>query len=187
MNKDFFNNIDNEVLDGIMMSSTHLINSEEYRKYYTEKSSKEHYRLLTYLSENINNITILDIGTLKGCSALALSKNKTNKVFSFNLGDQLDLSEKPDNIEFIIDNVINGKYDDIIIRSPIILLDTYHDGTFEREFVEYLLKIKYSGTLILDDIFLNVEMKSFWGDIILEKLNITHLGHASGTGVVFFK
>ena len=180
-------NLNNQILDGLDMKMSKHINNDEYKGYFNETSSKEHYRLLTYISSLYDNINILDIGTLKGCSALALSTNKTNKVFSFNLDNQLDLNDAPENIEFIIDNVINGNYDNLILNSPIILLDTFHDGTFEQEFLDYLLSINYKGNLLLDDIHLNNEMNYFWNNIKLSKIDITHFGHSTGTGVVYFK
>ena len=57
---------------------------------------------------------------------------------------------------------------------------------FEISFYEHLKKMNYKGYLLLDDIFLNSEMMSFWKNIELDKLNITQLGHSTGTGVVFF-
>jgi hypothetical protein len=179
-------NINNEILDSIDMSRYVLIDNVEYQKYYQDFSSKEHYRLLTYISNYYNSEIFLDIGTLKGCSALALSTNQTNKVYSFNLSEQKELNEIPRNVEFIIDNVINGNFDDIILKSKLILLDTFHDGTFEQMFYEYLKRIGYVGTLILDDIHLNNEMKFFWDNIEKNKFDITNIGHATGTGVVIF-
>ena len=183
--KNFFNSITNEILDNLDMSLSQNINNNEYKNYYEEKSSKEHYRLLTYISNSFNNETFVDVGTLKGSSALALSTNKQNKVYSFNVSNQLELSENPENVEFIIDNVINGKFDTILLRSKFILLDTYHDGGFELEFLNYLKKINYTGNLILDDIHLNKEMEFFWENIVEDKLDISNIGHGSGTGVVF--
>ena len=56
------------------------INSEEYKNYFLSLYGKEHYMLLAYFSTYYNNSIIIDIGSLKGCSALALSYNKTNKI-----------------------------------------------------------------------------------------------------------
>ena len=183
--KELILNLTNKILDELDMKMSELINNDEYQNYYNEISSKEHYRLLTYISNSYSDINIIDIGTLKGCSALALSTNKTNKVYSFNIGNQLELNTIPENIEFIIDNIINGNYDNLILDSPIILLDTFHDGVFEKEFIDYLLKIGYKGNLLLDDIHLNTEMKEFWNQINLDKKDITSFGHLTGTGVVF--
>ena len=138
-------------------------------------------------SNSFNDETFIDVGTLKGSSALALSTNKKNKVYSFNLSSQLELNSLPENVEFIIDNVLNGKYDNILLSAKFILLDTFHDGTFEKQFYEYIESIGYSGYLLLDDIHLNTEMERFWGSITKEKYDITSIGHSTGTGVVYFK
>jgi hypothetical protein len=178
--------IDNDTLDSYDMGRALLIDNLEYQKYYKDKSSIEHYRFLTYLSLSLDYETFLDVGTFKGCSALALSTNINNKVFSFNLVEQKQLSFIPPNCEFIINNVINGKYDDLILKSKVILLDTLHDGVFEIQFLNHLQNLNYKGVLVLDDIKLNYEMISFWNSIELPKKDITHLGHATGTGVVYF-
>ena len=52
--KDFFKNISNDILDNLDMSQYQIIDNEEYQNYYVDKSSKEHYRLLTYISNSFN-------------------------------------------------------------------------------------------------------------------------------------
>ena len=84
------------------------------------------------------------------------------------------------------DDISNGSYDELILNSKIILLDTFHDGTFELKFYNHLKSINYKGYLLLDDIKLNNEMVEFWNQIELEKQDLTHIGHVSGTGVVYF-
>ncbi len=183
-----FLSITNEQLDNIdLFPYSQRINSLEYQNYFVSKSGQEHYRLLAYISLKNNWDDILDIGTLKGCSALAFSVNMANKVHSFNVHDELDLNQLPSNIELIIDNVLNEKYRSVILGSKYIMLDTYHDGTFEKEFYDYLVSIGYTGYLLLDDIHLNFEMKRFWGSITKDKYDITNIGHSTGTGVVYFK
>jgi hypothetical protein len=184
--KELIKNVTNETLDSIDMSYYKHINCLEHQVFYQSISSLEHYRLLSYISNIHNGIKILDVGTFKGCSALAFSYNKNNKVYSFNLLDQLDLNYVPDNIEFIVDNILNGKYDSLINESKVILIDTFHDGTFEKEFYDYLFKLGFKGILILDDIYLNSEMINFWDSIKIEKIDMTDFGHMTGTGVVFF-
>jgi hypothetical protein len=182
-----FLNITNEQLDNIdLFPHSQRINSLEYQGYFISKSGQEHYRLLVHISQNDNLVDILDIGTLKGCSSLAFSMNQSNKVRSFNVGNELDLNLLPNNVEFIIDNVINENYKDIILSSKYIMLDTYHDGVFEEQFVNHLVSIGYKGYLLLDDIHLNFEMERFWGSISQEKYDITNIGHSTGTGVVYF-
>jgi hypothetical protein len=181
-----FDRLSNETLNQIdLVELSKKIKNEEYVNYFLSESSREHYRLLAYLSLSENNINFLDVGTLKGCSALAMSINPNNKVFSFDISNSFDLFETPENTQFLIDNVLQEKYKDIILNSKYILLDTFHDGTFELEFLKHLENIKYTGILILDDIFLNEEMKLFWDGIPHPKKNLTHLGHSTGTGIVY--
>lgn len=183
-----FLSITNEELDNIdLFPYSQKINSLEYQQYFMSKSGQEHYRLLAHISQTNDLVDILDVGTLKGCSALAFSVNSKNKVRSFNVGNEFDLNYTPLNAEFIIDNVLNGNYNDIILGSKYIMLDTYHDGTFEKEFYDHLVSINYKGYLLLDDIHLNFEMERFWGSITKEKYDITNIGHLTGTGVVYFK
>lgn len=183
-----FKEIKNENLDSIDLSElSMLINSIEHRNYFTSKSSLEHYRLLSYISLMNDNSIFLDIGTFKGCSALAFSINPSNEVYTFDLGNNLDLKSYPKNIHGFIDDITDPCYLDVVWESKYILLDTMHDGTFENVFFNYLKQIDYKGFLMLDDIKLNNEMINFWNNIDLEKDDISNIGHITGTGVVYFK
>jgi hypothetical protein len=102
------------------------------------------------------------------------------------VGNELDLNILPENAEFIIDDIIKSEYKDMILGSKYIMLDTYHDGVFEEQFINYLDSINYKGYLLLDDIHLNFEMERFWGSITKEKYDLTSIGHSTGTGVVYF-
>ena len=184
--KQFINKISNDDLDCLVMDNYVLINNEEYKNYFISPSSMEHYRLLTYLSNSISDSVFIDIGTFKGSSALALSSNKTNVVYSFNLSNELQLTELPNNIQFIVGDIMDEQYRHIILNSKIILLDTFHDGTFEKLFYDYLKHINYNGLLILDDIKLNNEMINFWNSVDYDKDDISNIGHITGTGVVYF-
>ena len=53
----------------------------------------EHYKLLSYISQQYNGITILDVGTLRGASCLALAQNKNNKVITYDNGDTVISTE----------------------------------------------------------------------------------------------
>ena len=142
----------------------------------------EHYRLLAYISKLYNGVTLLDIGSYQGSSAIALSFNKKNKVISYDIEQQPEIAEiNIPNIKFIKGNVLKEE-----ITAPFILLDTYHDGTFEQEFVDHLLKINYKGLVMFDDIHLNKEMSNFWDGLKNEKYDLTEIGHHSGTGIAIF-
>jgi hypothetical protein len=153
---------------------------------------RQHYKLLIYLSNHFNNVDIFDIGTHRGSSALALSHNKTNKVYSFDIENRTkNYLNKPENVEFIHHNLFDFDnnsihiWKDKILKSPLIFLDIDpHDGILEYNFYKFLLENSYEGLLILDDINYFQGMKLLWDKITSTKIDITKLGHWSGTGIV---
>lgn len=164
-----------------------LIKSDEHRGYFLDVAGKEHYKFIAYFSTLFNDTNLLDIGTNRGCSSIAMSYNSTNKIHSFDLYELKELHSWPDNINYYIDNILKDEYRNLILSSPFILIDTFHDGSFEREFHNYLKKIGFVGYLMLDDIKLNKEMIEYWNWIEEEKYDISSMGHWSGTGLVVFK
>jgi GR25 family glycosyltransferase involved in LPS biosynthesis len=179
LNEESINNLD-------LSELAKLIISENDRSHFLMNCGTEHYKLLSFLSLNFKNNVILDIGTNTGLSALASSYNNTNKIVSFDLFDKLNLKSK-NNIDFIIDDILDEKYSKLIDNSSLILLDTYHDGTFETVFLDHLVKTNWKGLLFLDDINLNDEMRKFWLGIQQEKYDITKYGHWTGSGLVIFE
>ena len=158
----------------------------QYRDYFLDPAGQDHYRLLAHISTLYSNQTVLDIGTYKGCSALALSYNKKTTVFTFDIGSFWELSEVPTNVVRVIDDVTNDKYTDLIRTTSFILLDTAHDGIFERKLHTLLQRLEWKGVLMLDDIALNDEMREYWASITEPKVNMSPVGHWSGTGMVVF-
>lgn len=185
-------NVTNEELDSIDLSiykdySKKVLN---YREWFFEKSGKEHYRLLAYIGSLYIDENILDIGTYKGFSALALSKNKKNKIYSYDIMHQIEIeylknhTNLCDNIEFKIENVLLEK--ELISNSPFIILDTAHDGIFENIFINFLIEINWSGLLLLDDIHEYPALTNLWNEVTFEKYDLTNKGHWSGTGLISF-
>jgi predicted O-methyltransferase YrrM len=168
-----------------LTDSADLVTETEFRNYYLSNPGLEHYKLLAFISNIHEHANLIDIGTFKGCSALALSYNKTNTVHTFDIHPNLmSLQSIPDNISVYVDDILSEKHIQLLKSSPFIFLDTNHDGTFERAFLVHLESIQWKGYLLLDDIFLNDEMKMFWESISYEKFNISKFGHHSGTGLV---
>jgi predicted O-methyltransferase YrrM len=190
-----------------------IINKINYDEYFIEKNKivdksldfynktgKDHYRLLSYLSSLYNNCNIIDIGTNKGYSALALSYNSTNTIYTFdskNLVCDENIRNK-NNINFNIENIfeedvdninINDKWKEIILNSKFIFLDIEpHKGIIEYKFYLFLLKNKYSGFLVCDDIWYFKEMRdNFWYKLNQDYCyDLTEFGHWSGTGIITF-
>jgi len=90
---------------------------------------KEHYRLLSYISSLFNYCNIIDLGTHRGMSALALSYNETNRIYSFDIVDNVteQVIKDKSNIKFIHDNLwesdIQEKWKELILKSEFIFLD----------------------------------------------------------------
>lgn len=163
-----------------------LIEESEFRNYFISNPGLEHYKLLAYISSLYNDTTLIELGTYKGCSALALSYNGTNTVHSFDIQHGLRrlTGTIPENIVFHVEDILDEKFHELLHSSQFIFLDTNHDGIFERTLLNYLIKIGWTGYLLLDDISLNDEMKEFWNSIVFEKFDISKYGHHSGTGLV---
>ena len=79
----------------------------------------------------------------------------------------------------------------------LIMLDTFHKPytvPFEREWLTRLIDAKFfNGILLLDDIWLNTEMKKWWTELQDNAVrdgyvvhDITKVGHKTGTGLLDF-
>lgn len=162
-----------------------FVADESHLPYFLDPDGKEHYRLAAFLGTCFNHAQIFDVGTNKGYSALALSYNRTNKIISYDITDAkaLNRQEELDRIEFRIGDVLQ---DDRLLFAPLIMLDTDHDGVFETEFFNFLRTHDYKGLVLLDDIHVSSAMIRFWVSIDEPRLDLTELGHFSGSGLVDF-
>ena len=174
-----------EILNQIDLTNilNRVSDEDSFKQYINLSAGTEHYRLLAWFSHQFNNNTIVDIGSFKGFSAAALSNNPLNKIYSFDICDSVVLNPIPENVKFIIDSFQNHM--ELVRNSPIIFYDTVHDGIHETEFMNWLSYINYTGIVIFDDIYLNNEMIQFWNNIKYKKLDVTSIGHWSGTGIVW--
>ena len=151
-------------------------------------AGQSEYRLYAWLSTQFNNTTILDVGTRTGGSALALSYNETNNVMSYDLQEQGASSGiNKDNIQFNIKDFRDDETLDFDNISIIMLDVDPHDGVQEEEMFEWLEEKGWKGLVLLDDIGPQwPEIEDFWNRITYPKLNVTEVGHMSGTGLVNF-
>jgi hypothetical protein len=157
------------------------------------ESGKQEYRLYSYLSSLFNDITILDVGTFKGRSAISLSHNDNNKVISYNILDQIKNKNhkiySKHNIEFRIKDVLKDLNKEFVSKLKIVMIDIDHFGSIESLIMNKLYKEGFSGIIILDDIHhpFPLEkklMENLWKNINLKKYDVTKYGHFSGTGIV---
>lgn len=161
--------------------------------FFSRPAGVEHYRLLAWISGLFNNVTITEIGTLDGMGLTALCHNPTNKVVSWDIKDCAWKGSVPPNGERKI--VYEGYFDEVL-KSPIIFYDGAHEGKDEEEFIGMLVASGWKGVLVLDDIHLNKEMEKLWADCLGDYFNFpgtfkkedwTDIGHACGTGIIFFE
>lgn len=179
---------------------THLVDivsRDDHKKIIIGEAGLQHYKLLSYLSKQINNSTIVELGTHHGTSCLCLCENKTNRVVTFDVTDKkFGIKKIPENLTRHIGNIFNIN-PRILLESSLVFLDTAHDGDFELEILNFLIENNYKGLLLLDDIHYNNSMINFWNNINLTKYDITSVGHGiitpsatptgkSGTGIVDF-
>jgi hypothetical protein len=80
--------------------------SSDYSSSSSSSSSSD--PSLSYFSKLFNNSNIIDIGTHLGHSALALSYNDTNTIYTFDIVDKVETSIKnTPNIKFCYDNLFD--------------------------------------------------------------------------------
>jgi len=150
-------------------------------------AGQSEYRLYAYLSTFFNESCILDVGTRVGGSALALSHNPTNKVISYDLVEQGASQIQKDNIEWKIQDFREDDSLDWDKVSMIMIDVDPHDGVQEVEMMEFLEDKNWKGIILLDDIGPAwPEVEDMWNSISEPKLDVTEVGHMSGTGLVNF-
>ena len=155
---------------------------------------REHYKLLSWLASQFQGRDIFDIGTHRGASALALSSGSaSNHIYSFDLEHKYPLAQVA-NITYSTDNLMEPAgqaiWKEKLLGSPFIFLDIDpHEGTRELVFIDWLRDQGYKGFVLCDDIWYFKEMRdNFWYKVPgSEKVDVTSLGHWSGTGVIRFE
>ena len=164
-----------------------LIETSELNHWYEETLGYQPYRLYEYLTNQYQDINILDIGTEYGFSAVSFAKNRSNKVDTWDLHRYSTfeiLRHRYDNITPYTSDVSVGlgKYHPEHYKFVLIDVDP-HDGVQELELYN-ILKESYKGFVLLDDIKLNTDMFNFWNNIEEEKYDLSDIGHETGTGLV---
>jgi predicted O-methyltransferase YrrM len=183
--------ISNKILDDFTLKNHEYLVSTDY---YDKKSGDQEYRLYSYLSTFFNDITILDIGTYDGRSAMALAHNEKNKVISYDISDHIKNNNHKvytkKNIKFNIKNVLDDLTEELIKNVKIVMIDIDHYESIETKIINKLKELNFSGIIILDDItkhpdqYTNVCMNRLWNSIVYTKYDFTNYAHWSGTGIV---
>jgi predicted O-methyltransferase YrrM len=183
--------ISNDILDNFELKNHDFLVDNQY---YDLVSGQQEYRLYSYLSTFFDGITILDIGTLSGRSAVSLSHNENNQVISYDItnnihNDTHKIYSKP-NITFHVKNVLDDLNEELVQRCKIVMIDIDHRGNCELDIICRLKELNFSGIIILDDTTNHPDgeikecMKKLWDDIDDIKYDFTQYGHWSGTGII---
>lgn len=165
-----------------------LIDNWSYRNYFLKEAGKEHYKLIAWVSSLFPGQTVMDIGTHYGNSSLAMSHPKDVKVVSYDIVEMKQLKQPfPTNCDYKIGDF---KEDPVTLSSPFIFIDVDpHDGIQEKDFHEWFLENNYKGITLWDDINCNPAMKDWWNSVdgsVVKKMDVSELGHWSGTGMIVY-
>lgn len=181
--------VKNDVAAVDLSSVAGLIDNFQYRQYFLEAAGREHYRLISWLSSQFPNQTVMDIGTHFGNSSVAMSFDKNVKVVSYDIVEMKQLTKLPENVEYKIGDF---REDPITMASPFIFVDVDpHDGVQEKNFHQFFLESQYKGITLWDDINCNDAMRDWWNSLAndsswFKKVDVTQLGHWSGTGMIIY-
>lgn len=162
------------------------------REYFKAEPGQEHYALLEWIGGRFAGSTVLDLGTYRGASALALAATKKLDVVTVDCHEVSSfMFRQVPNIRRIHDDVVDWLLTDeaaALVRTvPLIVMDLSHDGWTERAVYGQLERLGFEGILLLDDINLNDSMRRFWAEISRPKLDLSGIGHHTGTGAVLFE
>jgi len=174
-----------------------------------EYFQSRYYVILAHLSTYFSDSVLIDLGTHTGESAAALSYNKSNIVYTYDIEHQAAAAQRVEeekNIRYIIGNCINDDWSgfagfpgvepktdkEIFLSSELIFLDIDpHNGIQEDKVLNFLIDNNWKGVMVCDDIGMGLEegkqnahppMRDWWQSINLPKYNISSNYYASGTG-----
>ena len=180
-----------------------------------EYFQSRYYVILAHLSTYINDSVLIDLGTKNGESAAALSYNKSNIVYTYDLhttDEAIQRVQEEGNIRYIIGDCIGANWSgmamlpnvepkvdrEIFLSSKLIFLDVDpHDGIQESKVLNFLVDNNWKGIMVCDDIGMGLEaekenshpyMREWWNTINLPKYNISanHYASGTGTGIICF-
>ena len=180
-----------------------------------EYFQSRYYVILAHLSTYFNDSVLIDLGTHRGESAAALSYNKSNIVYTYDIEHRAEAAlrvEEEKNIRYILGDCIENDWSgmamlegvqpksdkEIFLSSKLIFLDVDpHDGIQENKVLNFLINNNWKGVMVCDDIGMGLEaekedshpqMREWWNSVELPKYNISanHYASGTGTGVICF-
>ena len=159
----------------------------------------EHYRLLAGLVSTLKPRRIIEVGTETGASALVMKQflPPEGKITTFDIVPWSAFSNSVLVAGDFADARLEQRVEDPTMRSgfernrtlfeeaDMFFVDAAKDGKMEDRILAFLYSLPQDKQriLVLDDIRL-MTMISTWRSISLPKLDMTSLGHWTGTGIV---
>ncbi len=161
----------------------------------------ENYRLLAGFVKVLKPRRIIEVGTEKGLAALAMQEvlPAGGKILTFDIFpwsadysvitqsdiDQGTITPLKDDLSI---PETAARYSKELKEADFIFVDAAKDGVQERLFLDNFrtVGLKRGAILFFDDIRL-WNMLKIWREISLPKLDLTGLGHWSGSGVVLWE
>lgn len=158
----------------------------------------DHYRLLAGLVRVLRPQRVVELGTALGVSALAMKAElpAQGRVTTFDVvpwrafehtvlrdedfdGSLVQLTDDLSGLD------VARKHERLLREADVLFLDAMKDGVMEHRFWAnfHAVGLKPGAIVVFDDIRL-WNMLSFWRNVREPKLDLTSLGHFTGTGLV---
>lgn len=170
------------------------------REFLLREPGQEHFKLLAYLSKSIAqnkpSPLFIDAGTLYGASALALaSGHPSAQVITYDIINLLPNPQDPQSVKSIDSlpnirrKVMSVQLDiDEIAKADLVFWDIDpRTGTEETKMLKRLQEANFKGLMVVNGIRANEHMETFWKSVVLDKYDVSSLGHNLGTGIIVFQ
>ena len=162
-----------------------------------------HYRLLAGLADELAAVSVVEVGTYTGASALTFADRPgVRSVVTYDIVpwqqvddamfDEADFKINGGCIEQRLadlqDPAVFAREAPVLEAADLIFLDGPKDVSFERRFLELLLAMprRKRQCLVIDDVRVNT-MVDIWQRFPVPKIDAASLGHWSGTGLVLLE
>lgn len=202
LTKELINNYQKSSPFALEIANTNKSMNSSWNKELTSING-EHYFLIQLLCEQLKPKSVIEIGTFLGSSTrVFLSDENIKNLFSFDLipwnkftNNYLSCLDKDllnKKFKQYFDNLIIEsnfeKYLDIFLNCDFIFLDGPKNKKFESQIFYYFIKVKPKKPvfILVDDIHLST-MVDLWNEIPFHKIDLSFIGHWSGSGLFIWE
>jgi predicted O-methyltransferase YrrM len=166
---------------------------------YVHLCPGEHYRLLAALVRLLRPSLVVEVGTYQGHGVLAMLPELPDggRIVTFDIVPWTAIPDCLLHAEDLADRRVTQiladlgdsqqakRHADLICTADLIFVDAAKDGALERRILAGFegMKLKDGVVVVFDDIR-QWNMLDIWRSIERPKLDVTSLGHYSGTGLI---